>query len=611
MAIFGYLGDFGGPTGLDALCAYGDRVAAKRGESSCLSHCARDATHGCWGPTLANDGPVTVVLDGRPALARTHQGDAGQAFQPAAAILADYRRNGIAVLRALTGPFALAIVDGSVRRVLIAIDRMGIERLAYAVRPNGIVFSTSVIDVAAAPNVDASLDHQGLFNYLLHHMVPAPGTSFLGVQKLQAACYALYENGTVRVERYWAPQFERGNRASFKTLKNQLHRSLRDAVRSQSDASKSIGAFLSGGLDSSTVAGMLSVTRGAAAQTFSIGFGYPQYDELPYARIVNAHFGCDGTEYVIRGSDIVDSFPLIARAYDEPFGNSSALPTYYCARLARDHGVHHLLAGDGGDELFAGNSRYADQRIFELYRRVPQFLRHGILEPFVSRPHARLSPLSRRIRSYIEQSNTPLPERLERWNLLRRLRIDEILCPDFLAAIDPEAPFIQMRDLWNSTPSGAYLHRMLYYDWQYTLADNDLRKVGAMCALAGIRVSYPMLDVGVVDLSTGVPPRMMMPRRRLRDFYKRAMRGFLPDAVIHKKKHGFGLPFGLWLRESPPLRALIFDNLSDLRKRRMIRPEFLERLLHLHDREDASYYGVFVWVAAMLEQWLREHGVAA
>jgi asparagine synthase (glutamine-hydrolysing) len=151
---------------------------------------------------------------------------------------------------------------------------------------------------------------------------------------------------------------------------------------------------------------------------------------------------------------------------------------------------------------------------------------------------------------------------------------------------------------------------MLYYDWQLTLADNDLRKVETMSALAGVRVTYPMLHPDVVELSTRIPPQLKMPGTRLRHFYKRAMAGYLPDEIIDKKKHGFGLPFGLWLQESPALREQIHDNLSSLRSRRIVRPQFIDRLLNLHGQDDARYHGVFIWVLAMLEQWLVEHDIA-
>jgi len=268
------------------------------------------------------------------------------------------------------------------------------------------------------------------------------------------------------------------------------------------------------------------------------------------------------------------------------------------------------LAGDGGDELFAGNSRYAEQTVFEHYQRVPRALRSGILEPLVGHwPRALDFWLTRKARGYIEKANVPLPARLESWNVAQRLGVGEMLHPDRIAGVNIHRPFAAMQEVWDSTPSEHVLHRMLYYDWQYTLADNDLRKVETMCALAGIRVSYPMLHPAVVEMSTRVPPSIMMPGTRLRDFYKQAARGFLPDAIIDKKKHGFGLPFGLWLKESAPLRDLVYGNLNSLRNRGLIRESFIDRLLNLHDAEDARYYGVFLWVLAMLEQWFQEHKV--
>ena len=607
MALLGFMGEFQGRSSLDALSAYGD---AASGQPGLRAQCAHGERHGCWAPEVASEGPIALALTGQPSLAGAPV-ECTPSRNSAAAILAAYRQSGDTILRALIGPFAIAIVDGSARRALLAIDRMGIERLAYAVRHGGIVFSTSAELVAKCPAVGAALRPQALFDYLMLHMIPAPGTVFQGVQKLRAGTFALFENGTLKLARYWEPQFVTGGRASFETLKTELRQSLKNAVNSETCAAENTGAFLSGGLDSSTVAGLLSGVGEKPAKTFSIGFGYEDYDELAYARIVNAHFGCQGHEYVITAPDIVAAFPLVARAYDEPFGNSSALPAYYCARLARDNGIRHLLAGDGGDELFAGNSRYVEQRVFERYQRAPELLRRGILEPLLSNwPDLLLMPLIRKARGYVDKANIPLPDRLETWNLLTRLGCAEVLSPDFLGAIDPDAPVAQMREVWSSAPSDAYLQRMLYYDWQYTLADNDLRKVETMCALAGVRVSYPMLHPEVVDMSTRVPPALMMPGGKLRDFYKRSMRGFLPDAVLQKKKHGFGLPFGLWLQESPQLRELIVGNLSDLRARGILRLEFIDRLLRLHHQEDARYYGVFVWVLAMLEQWMREHRVA-
>jgi asparagine synthase (glutamine-hydrolysing) len=401
--------------------------------------------------------------------------------------------------------------------------------------------------------------------------------------------------------------FEERGRGDFAAFSKRLHDSLRNAtVRANPDGQT--GAFLSGGLDSSTVAGYLSKVGPPPARTFSIGFGYPDYDELPYARIAAKHFGCQANEYVVSGDDIADSFALIARTYDEPFGNSSALPVYACAKLARGHGVTHLLAGDGGDELFAGNSRYADQRVFEPYARLPAFIRKGLMEPLAKHwPQALRISIARKFCNYVNMARVELPARLESWNLIHRLGAEAFLHPDYLRSVDLDSPFRDMQEVWDSTPGRSTLNQMLWYDWQYTLSDNDLRKVETMGRLAGVRISYPMLDDDVVQLSMEIPPGMKMAGGRLRSFYKDAMADFLPTEIINKKKHGFGLPFGLWLQSSPRLAAQIHDNLAALKKRDIVHPELIDRLMNLHQREDARYYGVFVWVLAMLEQWLQEH----
>jgi asparagine synthase (glutamine-hydrolysing) len=442
------------------------------------------------------------------------------------------------------------------------------------------------------------------------HMVPAPGTIFAGVRKLRPGYYVTCENGALQERRYWQERFDETACGDFQSLRDGLHAALRTAVRDCRPGQTS-GAFLSGGLDSSTVVGVLSETTPPPARTFSIGFGYPDYDELSYARIANARFGCEGHEYVVTGHDIADGFSVIARSYDEPFGNSSALPVYFCARLARECGVDHLLAGDGGDELFAGNSRYAEQAVFERYQRIPLLLRRFLLEPALrSWPLAASFGLVRKGRGYVEKANVPLPLRLEAWNFLHRTGANAILHPDFLMRVDEDATLAGMQELWDSAPGESALNRMLHYDWQYTLSDNDLRKVETMSKLAGVRVSYPMLHPDIVGLSMRVPPGMKMPGTLLRHFYKEAMAGYLPDEIIQKKKQGFGLPFGLWLKETPELRSQIDEALLSLRSREIVRADFIDRLLHLHGQEDAKYYGVFIWVLAMLEQWFREHGLS-
>jgi asparagine synthase (glutamine-hydrolysing) len=207
----------------------------------------------------------------------------------------------------------------------------------------------------------------------------------------------------------------------------------------------------------------------------------------------------------------------------------------------------------------------------------------------------------------VEQASIPLPDRFENWNVIYREGRPRLLDEEFADSVDLEAPLQLMRDVWDSAPTRNLLERMLWYDWKFTLADNDLRKVGTMCELAGVRVSYPMLHSDVIALSTRVPSSLKMKRLELRTFYKRAMRGFLPDEILNKSKHGFGLPFGQWLKTDPALADLIYSLLSDLKKRRIVSARFLTELVDDHRAGHASYYGYAIWDLAMLEAWLCHH----
>lgn len=557
-------------------------------------------------PAVYSDESLTIAVRGTPCW-RELPAVAAVCGDHAAKVAAAFRHSGRDFLARLGGKFAIAIFDRRDASLLLAIDRIGIERIAYGQTADGLYFGTSAEEIARAPGMSAAIRLQSIYDYLFFHMVPSPTTLFQGVAKLAPASYLHYRAGTVTTGAYWRPSFTPWGAARTPALEQELLASLEQGVAA-SDPDDRTGAFLSGGLDSSSVAGMLARVH-PPARTFSIGFGVPEFDELEYARISAKHFGSELTEYVARPQDILESFSQIARAYDEPFGNASALPALSCARLARAHGIDHLLAGDGGDELFGGNSRYAAQQVFERYTEAPQWLRRGLLEPLLRAlpDSARRIDLIRRTGNYVEQANTPLPRRLETWNLLHKLGVANVLEPQFLSAIDPLAPLAHMDAVYRACPPAHNIDNMLFYDWHFTLADSDLRKVETMCDLAGVRVSYPMLDNAVIDLSTRIAPDWKLSNGQLRYYYKQATRTFLPAEVINKKKHGFGLPFGLWLRDSEPMRDMFFDALSRLRARRIIRGDLLDKLRQLNDNDEASYYGVLIWVLAMLEVWLEQH----
>jgi asparagine synthase (glutamine-hydrolysing) len=551
---------------------------------------------------------IAAAIWGRPAFADDRlSAIAAQPGGPAAALIHAFRDRGPQCLSALRGTFAIALVDQGSGETLLAVDRMGVSNLVYALTAHGLVFGSTALAIRAHPWPATVPDWQSIYDYVHFHMVPGPRTAFAGEQRLLPGQYLHVRNGTTRVEHYWRMRFVEDSPRPFAELRDEFLAHLTRAVGSMATA-HATGAFLSGGTDSSTISGLLGKVTGSAANTFSIGFDEPGYDEMEYARIAARHFATAQHEYYVKPEDIVDALPRLAAIYDQPFGNSSAVPTYCCAKFARATGMTHMLGGDGGDELFGGNERYATQQMFALYQGLPAALRSGLLEPLARRmPGAAAVPPIRWFRRGIELASTPMPDRMDAHNLLLRLGAENVFTPDFLATVDRNAPRDLMREVYDGVQAGSLINRMLGYDFRFTLADSDLPKVVKSCELAGVSVDFPMLDDGLVDFSATLVPSLKLKGRKLRYFFKEALRGFLPDEIITKTKHGFGLPFGPWLRSHRPLQAIVMDHLSGLRKRGFVRDDFLDKLMGQHLAEHPGYYGTMAWVLMMLEFWFRNH----
>ncbi len=500
----------------------------------------------------------------------------------------------------VTGEFAIALREPS-GRTFMAVDRFGTHPLCYRVVGGQLRFASRADDLADSA---AEIDPQAIFDYLYFHAIPSPRTIFKGIFRLPAAHYVLFENGQLTVAPYWKPAFEEQSNPSFDALKGEFRQILQDAVATQLDGSKP-ACFLSGGTDSSTVAGMAALATTQTVATYSIGFDAQGYDEMEYARLASKHFKTEHHEYYVTPADLVRSIPAVAAHFDQPFGNSSALPSYYCAKMARDDGVTKVLAGDGGDELFGGNSRYAKQKIFGWYEHVPGFFKKGLMEPLLDTRAAAAFPLTRKAGSYVEQARVPMPDRLQMYNLITRLGVDKVLTPQFLAQVDLGSPLQLQRGVWNSPGKCSHLNQELAFDWRFTLAESDLPKVVGATGLAGLQVGFPMLDDRLLAFSLKLPTDYKLKGQKLRWFFKEALRGFLPDEILTKKKQGFGLPFGLWANNHPPLKAMATDSLHSLARRGVVRTDFIEDLLTNRLPEHPGYFGEMVWILMTLEQWLR------
>ena len=526
---------------------------------------------------------------------------------PGKALAYAYRQHRDKVPLKLSGRFSLAIIEPGKKNVLVANDKIGIEPVNYTTVGNKIIFSSNIDFIKNASVFESIVSPQAIFNYYFFHQIPAERTIYEKHKRLLPGSMLEFGDGRIRHKQYWKPEFQQHEYAStsFEELNEEFLDILETSVSELNTSST--GAFLSGGTDSSTVVGMMSRSNDKAPSTYSIGFDAEGYDEMEYARITSKHFSSEHHEYYVTPNDIVNIVPEIAEIYSEPFGNSSAVPTYYCAKMAKEHNIGRLLAGDGGDELFAGNERYAKQKIFSMYESIPTGLKNSISNIM----QAGLYPDSvfpfNKMKSYVEQASVPMPDRLQTYNLLNRLGIGNIFSEDFVSSIDSSQPYKEYSEIYNSVSADAMLNKMLALDFKYTLADNDLPKVTRMCELAGVEAAFPLLSDELLEFSLRVPTKLKLKGKYLRYFFKKALTGFLPNEVIVKKKQGFGLPFGQWVLNNKGLNDLVRDSLETLKGRGIVNVSFIDELFNKNLPAYPHYYGEMVWLLMMFEWWYRKH----
>jgi asparagine synthase (glutamine-hydrolysing) len=524
----------------------------------------------------------------------------------AVALASAFRRDPDSVCAKLGGSFALCIIDEANGEALLAIDRMGVHPLSFQLIGEALLFASSADALIQHPLASSEVDPQALYNFAYFHMIPSPRSVYRGHERLLPGEMVRYSKGRITRKNYWRMHFAPQPARSFEDLKAEFREVLKSSVLETSGQEK-VGAFLSGGTDSSTVSGILTAVGGKPADTYSIGFAAEGYDETGYARIAQKHFGTNHHEYYVTPDDVVNAIPQIAAVFDQPFGNASAVPAFYCSRLARTDGITRMLGGDGGDELFGGNERYSKQHVFAIYEKVPSLVRKALLEPAIFNfPGGGSLNVVRKARSYIEQASVPMPARLETYNLLGRYGPTQVFTEAFLAGADVNDPLASLREAYGHQEAASLINRMLALDLKVTLADNDLPKVVKACELAGMEVGFPFLTDRMVQFSAQLTDKQKLNGTKLRYFFKEALRDFLPDDIITKQKHGFGLPFGVWLTSEPQLKQLAIDSLHDLKKRQIVRGEFIDVLVNQHLQEHAGYHGTMVWVLMMMEQWFKQ-----
>lgn len=533
---------------------------------------------------------------------------------PYTVLLNLYLQSGMAFVQKLLGEFSLAVWDGRDETLYLTTDRFRVHPLFYYQDRDKLIFASRMKSLLACPfPVDRTINVEGLLDVLGSSVIPTPKTIYQDVRKLPAGHILTCRRGETSVASYWDINFLQTDDAPEAELAHKLTSIFSEAVACRLEADGGgdrIGTFLSGGVDSSTITGVVTQLTGRPVKSFSIGFGEQRFNEISYARLAARAFNAEHYEYFVTPQDTYDAIPVLMEAFDEPFANASAVPTYFCARLAREHGVDILYAGDGGDELFAGNERYATQGLFEYYHRIPAWLREPVLKPLVFALAEGLKlNLFIKGKKYIQRAGIPYVERLSSYGFFKIVPIADVLSDDLMracgTAYDPSA---LSRAYYAQAPARTNLDRHLYIDLKNAIMDNDLLKVTRMTEAAGVTVRFPFLDHRVAEFAATVPAHVKMRGRNLRSFFKHAYADLLPAETRAKTKHGFGLPIPVWLRTDTRLNEMMRDLVLSPAtvQRGHFRKKALEELVARHQTDETSFYGTALWNLMMLELWLRQ-----
>jgi asparagine synthase (glutamine-hydrolysing) len=501
-----------------------------------------------------------------------------------------YEEHGDDFVRELDGMFAFALWDRRRRRLLLGRDRLGIKPLYYLHDGGRLAFASEAKALLELPGMRAELDRDRLREYLTLGYAAAPGTLLAGIRKLPPATLMVVENGRVEQRRYWQlPSGGRDARSDAQWMEATRER-MEEAVHEQMVSDVPLGAFLSGGIDSSAVVAFMTRHSGRPVKTYSIGFGGSSagayYNELPYARRVAELFGTDHHEIEVT-PDAATLLPQLLWHLDEPVADSAFVTTYLVSEFARRE-VTVILCGVGGDELFGGYRRYLGPYYDRYYARLPRWLRRGVLAPIARRlPSDRHSPLmnlSRYARSYMLADELGFEERYRSYVQV----FERAAAKAILRGPDDDVPDALMR-AFDEVRGDDPIYRMFAVDLATQLPDDLLLLTDRMTMATSLECRVPLLDTQLVELAARMPSRLKVNGRELKHVMKEALEGVLPDEILHRRKRGFGAPMGAWLkRELKPLLRAVLSRRA-IERRGLFEWSRVEQTIALHEANRADH----------------------
>lgn len=560
-------------------------------------------------PIGNEDGTVFTVFNGEiynyPALRQQLQSH-GHSLATASdteVIVHLYEELGEECVHQLRGMFGFAVWDVRRRRLFLARDRLGIKPLYYTQAGERLIFGSEIKAILQHPSVQARLSVQGLSNFLSLKYVPAPQTMFEGIHALPPGCALTCDANGVRVRRYWDLSFahQRNGDRSEASYAEQLEALLRECVQSHLMSDVPFGAFLSGGLDSSTIVALMSQFLSEPVKTYSVGFegDAEVFSELPYARLVAKKYETDHHEVFVRPGHLTSLAEKVIWHLDQPIADEAALANYMVAELASRQ-VKMVLTGEGGDELFAGYARYAGERLSPLFRFVPKAARSLALAASAHLPGLRRAKIGLYA---LCQPNEVM--RLVNWFPLFNSEMKQaLLLQDLKQSLNGHDAHDVFAEHLARTDATDPLNRMLYVDTKLWLPDDLLARGDKTSMAASLEARVPLLDHKLVEFAASLPQHLKVNALTRKYLLKKVSGAWLPPEIIRRKKKGFPMPTSMWFRKEA--RSFVRDVLSPaaLRRRGLFNPHFVEKLLSEHEKGFADH-GSLLWGLLSVELWQR------
>jgi asparagine synthase (glutamine-hydrolysing) len=559
-------------------------------------------------PIANEDGRIWIVFNGEiynfPEL-RVEMEKKGHRFSTntdTETIVHLYEEHGIDCVKKLNGMFAFAIWDHRNQSLFLARDRLGVKPLYYFLDDHCLVFGSELKAILADKNIPRRIDLEALDSFFTAEYIPAPLSIFQGVKKLPPGHTLVLRDGKISINCYWDLQFNT-LQGREEDLCEMLRALLNDAVRIRLISDVPLGAFLSGGIDSSAIVYYMSEIMGCPVKTFSIGFDDPSYNELPYARIVARQLNTEHHELTIQ-PDVVHLAENLVRYLDEPLADVSVFPTYLVSQLARQH-VTVALSGDGGDELFAGYEWYVANKLASYYHKFPAFLKDGWIPRLVDSipPSTHKKGVTNKLKRFVEGSVLPNSLQHFRWHIFATEESKKHLYSEELQrSVGQISAYGRFIDHLQSTERADPLWQQQVADIKTYLADDILVKVDRMSMANSLEARTPFLDYRLVEFAAGLPSDLKLKGLQAKYILKRCMASKLPRAVLNRKKEGFSIPMKNWLKQE--LRPLMQDLLSTARMKNggFFNPSYVQKLMTDHLKGVANHSHQ-LWSLMMFEIW--------